>query len=77
MDSDAIAKVGRQVVRNFPEMAGVRPTVKRQTAPSADPGQFVLTYKGKVSLPGGRQLSRIVRVVADERGGIVRMSTSR
>ena len=77
MDSDAIAKVGRQVVRNFPEMAGVRPTVKRQTAPASGPEQFVLTYKGKVSLPGGKQLARIVRVVADDRGAIVRISTSR
>jgi hypothetical protein len=77
MDSDAVAKVGRQVVRNFPEMAGIRPTVKVQSAPSAGSDQFVLTYKGKVSLPGGKQLSRIVRVVADERGGIIRISTSR
>lgn len=77
MDADAITKVGRQVVRNFPEMAGIRPTVKRQAAPSAGAEQFVLTYKGKVSLPGGKQLSRIVRVVADDRGGIIRISTSR
>lgn len=77
MDSDAIAKVSRQVTRNFPEMVGIRPTVKRQTAPSAGADQFVLTYKGKVSLPGGKQLSRIVRVVADDHGGIIRISTSR
>ena len=37
--------------------------------------EFLLTYKGKVELPGGRKISRIVRVVADERGRIIKMST--
>ncbi len=77
MDPDAVAKVGRQVARSFPEMAGVRPTVKHQPLPGGEGDQYLLTFKGKAELPGGKQLTRIVRVVADDRGRIVRISTSR
>jgi hypothetical protein len=71
MEKDPIAKVTRQVVRTFPEMEGIAPSVRK------DAERFVLTYKGKAEVPGGRMISRIVRVVADERGQIIRISTSR
>ncbi len=75
MENGPISKVTRQVLRTFPEMEGVEPTVRAQ--PSEDMPQFVLTYKGKASLPGGKILTRIVRVVADARGQVLRISTSR
>jgi hypothetical protein len=56
-------------------MEGVSPTVRRET--QAPQEQYTLTYKGKVALPGGRQLNRIVRATADPHGRIVRLSTSR
>ncbi len=75
MQNGSIAKVTRQVLRTFPEMEGVEPTVRAQ--PASDLPQFILTYKGKASLPGGKTLTRIVRVVADDRGQVLRISTSR
>jgi hypothetical protein len=75
MEKGTIQKVSRQVVRTFPEMDGVSPTVRAQTGSEAS--QYLLTYKGKAALPGGKSLTRIVRVVADERGRILRISTSR
>lgn len=75
MDPEAIARVTREVVRTYPEMDGVSPTVRREAQASQE--QYVLTYKGKVSLPGGKQMSRIVRATADPRGRILRISTSR
>jgi hypothetical protein len=75
VERGTIQKVSRQVVRTFPEMDGITPTVRSQ--PGGDGGQFLLTYKGKAPLPGGKTLTRIVRVVADERGRILRISTSR
>lgn len=75
MDQDAIERVTREVVRTYPEMRGVKPSVRRE--PRASQELYLLTYKGKVALPGGRQLSRIVRVTSDARGRIVRISTSR
>jgi hypothetical protein len=76
MEKDSIAKVTRQVVHTFPEMDGVAPSVRGQSG-RTDVDQYVLTYKGKASLPGGKTLTRIVRVVADDRGRIIRISTSR
>ncbi|HEX9798367.1 MAG TPA: hypothetical protein VGA52_15405 [Anaerolineales bacterium] len=72
MDKALQDKISRQVVRSFPEMKGSRPSVKRQGA-----ARFLLVYKSKAELPNGRTMNRIVRVVADDRGGIIKMSTSR
>lgn len=77
MKKSVVDLVSREVARSFPEMAGVRPTVRRQEAGRSAHPQYLLVYKGKAELPGGRWLHRIVRVVVDERGRIVRMSTSK
>ncbi|MGH2627376.1 MAG: hypothetical protein ACRDHY_12080 [Anaerolineales bacterium] len=76
MERDAIARVTKQVVKTFPEMGSVKPVVKAQTAPNGAE-HYLLTFKGKAALPGGKEMIRIVRVVADERGQILRISTSR
>lgn len=76
MDRDAIYRVTRQVTKTFPEMEDVKPVVKAQAAPNGGE-QYLLTFKGKAKLPTGKELTRIVRVVADERGQILRISTSR
>jgi hypothetical protein len=75
MESDAIARVTKEVVRTYAEMQGVSPTVRRETQATQE--QYILTYKARVSLPGGKQMSRIVRVTADSRGRVQRISTSR
>lgn len=77
MDQATLKQVSRHVAKKFPEMAGVRPTIRRQGNASSEDPCFVLTYKGKAELPGGRKMSRIVRVVADESGRVIRMSTSK
>lgn len=74
---DAIA---RQVYRQFPEIKDARPQVQDQAgakAPGVDGSRFVLTFKGKGQGPGGQSILRIVRVVADERGKVLKISTSR
>lgn len=76
-EQDLVRKVSREVVGKFPEMAGVRPTVKQQKDKTGDVAQILLTYKGKTVLPGGKTMKRIVRVVADERGQIKKISTSK
>ena len=74
MSDELVSKVSRQVTKTFPEMRGIRPTVRRE---SGSDSRYLLTFKGKAELPRGKKLSRIVRVVADERGRIIRISTSR
>ena len=39
--------------------------------------QYVLTFRGSGQGPGGRVINRIVRVVADDRGKVLKVSTSR
>ena len=76
MKGDVVSRISRQVVRTFPEMDGVSPTVRPQGA-GAGNDVYLLTFKGRVSLPGGKTMSRIVRVTADAGGRIIRISTSR
>jgi len=76
MQPDAVQKISREVARSYLEMSGVRPSVKRQAGPG-DSQQYLLTYRVTASLPGERSMNLIVRVVADEHGRILKMSTSR
>jgi len=76
MDQDTKQRIAHHVSRSFPEMNGVRPSVRQQGGKNGN-AQYLLIFKGKSSLPGGRTMNRIVRVVADESGNIIRMSTSR
>lgn len=76
MNASARSRIDREVTRSFPEMNAVKPSVKKQSGKNGHT-QYLLVYKGKASLPGGKTMSRIVRVVADDQGNIVRMSTSR
>jgi hypothetical protein len=71
-----LGRINKRVSRQFPEMAGIEPAVQIQRAPDED-SQFLLTYHGSAELPGGKRLKRIVRVVADAAGHVLRISTSR
>ena len=80
---DAIA---RQVYRQFPEVRGERPAVQRQAMPDAAKtgrqadaakDRYVVTFKSGRKTADGRTLVRIVRATADERGRILKISTSK
>ncbi|MEK6588611.1 MAG: hypothetical protein AABY97_07200 [Chloroflexota bacterium] len=77
MKREAVNKITRKVVGQFPEMDGVQPAIRRQEAPGNGRSLYLLTYKGQAQLPGGKSLRRIVRVVADDEGRVIRISTSR
>ncbi|MBN2555959.1 MAG: hypothetical protein JXA97_08480 [Anaerolineales bacterium] len=77
MEKAMIEKISHKVSRQFPEMSGVQPSVRRSNQSSSDDDNYILTYKGTASLPGGHSMRRIVRVTADERGHVIRMSTSK
>lgn len=74
-----IDAISRQVHGQFPELRGARPVVQPQAAAknAGASGRFVLVYKGAGRGPAGQAIPRIVRVVADERGKVVKISTSR
>ncbi len=70
IESSAVEKINQRVIREYPEMRGVRPSV------SSEGKRVTLIYKTKVQTPAGT-MSRVVRVVADENGRIARISTSK
>jgi hypothetical protein len=70
MENSAIEKINQRVYREYPEMRGARPSV------AADGEHCTLVYKAKVQTPAG-PMSRVVRVVADSSGKILRISTSK
>ena len=80
LSSAQIAFITTQVYRQFPEVRDVRPVVQNQPGakgPSGGDNRYLLTFKGRGHGPGGQTINRIVRVVADGRGKVVKISTSR
>lgn len=82
LSATQLDSISRQVYRQFPELRGERPSVQRQAVAAAKgkgdgPERYVLTFKGSRSTPDGRTLARIVRATADERGRILKISTSK
>ncbi len=79
MDSKTISGIKQQIYRQFPEVAGEEPSVKPQ-ASAKSTGQsatYLITFKGRVTQPSGPAFSRLVRVVANDDGRILKVTTSR
>jgi hypothetical protein len=70
LDSSTVEKISQRVYREYPEMRGARPSVA-----SSGKG-YTLVYKATAQTPAG-PLARVVRVLADERGKVTRLSTSK
>ncbi len=78
MENKTIQRVSTQVYKQFPEVKGVQPKIRRQPQSRQAPdGSFLLTYTTHVPLPNGKELPRSIRVVADETGKIIKISTSK
>lgn len=75
MNSKSIDNISKKITRQFPELSGARPKVTQQK--SAQSTNFLLTFSGKAAGPGGKSFNRRVRVVANEKGKILKVSTSR
>jgi hypothetical protein len=72
MDDHIINSVSSQIYRQFPEVQGSRPKVKSLTTT-----QSLLIFEGNAKTADGKQISRAVRVVVDQNGKIVKVTTSR
>jgi hypothetical protein len=71
MDSQAISAICKQIYRQFPEVDGVKPSVKPQG------NNYLLVFHGMANMGGGKKIERTVRVVADSAGKISKVTTSR
>ncbi len=72
MDSKIKTTVCNSVYRQFPELNGASPQVKEIPG---DKYQFI--FQGKAKAADGKSLPRTVRVVANQEGKILKMTTSR
>jgi hypothetical protein len=71
MEKDSVAAICKQIYRQFPEVNGVKPSVKPQG------NGYLLVFHGSASIGGGKKIERTVRVVAEESGKISKVTTSR
>jgi hypothetical protein len=71
MDSGAIERACHSIYRQYPEFAGVRPSVRQSGA------QTLLIFATKVKTADGKSLPRTLRVNVNEQGAIVKVTTSR
>lgn len=72
MEARIKSSVCAEVYRQFPEVKGNSPEVKPM------PGdKYQMVFHGKVNTEDGKTLNRTVRVIADESGKIIKLSTSR
>ncbi|MBX3046454.1 MAG: hypothetical protein KF698_05615 [Anaerolineales bacterium] len=77
MDNQIVKAIAQQIHRQFPELAGEQPSVRAQAnAKSAGGATYLLTFKGRPA-SSGPSLARTVRVVADARGKVLKVTTSR
>jgi hypothetical protein len=73
MDAQTVQKISEQIYKKFPEVSGSRPKVQSQ----GSEGNSLLIFKGSAATADGKRIERTVRVVASDRGKIVKVTTSR
>lgn len=72
MDSRLIETICRQIYRQFPEVSGSKPKITPQGT-----AHTLLIFSGKVKAADGKTIARVVRVVVDEKGKMIKTTTSR
>jgi hypothetical protein len=84
MDAGVLKSVVTQIHKKYPEFAGCQPTVREQNAPQAKSASAAPTYLLTFQSAGrvqSSQVSKIVprsmRVVVNDRGKILKVTTSR
>jgi hypothetical protein len=77
LNAAQLQTITRQVYQKFHELKGASPQVQSQSAPGAKglgpADQYLVVFKGK----SAQNIVRVVRVTADARGRVLKMSTSR
>lgn len=85
LDQKTLTAITKQIQRRFPEISGSKPEVRAQHPPQAknissaldSPSQYLVTFRGIVVSPDGKSIPRLVRVVVNPDGKILKITTSR
>jgi hypothetical protein len=65
-------EIFQKVYKKFPEVAGKKPV--RHSQPD---GKTLLVFKGEAKTANGIKIPRVVRVLIDQNGKILKMTTSK
>ncbi|MGA9397749.1 MAG: hypothetical protein WBV22_05745 [Anaerolineaceae bacterium] len=74
MSSDIIESICSQVYAQFPDLRGVKPITQKMAGPAI--GNILVIFKGSTKTASGKNLPRVVRVVANQSGKVIKMTTS-
>jgi len=79
MNPEIQKSISQQIYHQFPEVAGCKPTIRKQPNPKHPDTHltYLLTYRNSVTTADGKILPCLVRVVASEKGKIIKISSSR
>jgi hypothetical protein len=71
MDRKQIESICKQIYKRFPEVDGSQPALSERPD-----NQTLLVFKGNAVTADGHSIPRVVRVVADLNGKIIKTTTS-
>ena len=74
MSLDIIESICNQVYSQFPDLKGIKPITQKMAGPGS--GNILVIFKGSTKTASGKNLPRVVRVVANESGKVIKMTTS-
>lgn len=84
MNKEILQDILVKVYRRYPELAGMKPKVRRQKAapnkPTAKSSTYTLTFKKMVhanTTAGAKSIPQITRITVNDRGAILKVSSSR
>ncbi|MBC8332202.1 MAG: hypothetical protein H8E28_09505 [Anaerolineae bacterium] len=78
MDEKIRQALHKKIAQRFPEILALKPLVRQQPKIEGQTQtQYLLIYKTSVKTAQGHTLPRIIRVVANAQGKIVKITTSR
>lgn len=74
MCPDIIDSICSQVYSQFPDLKDIKPVTQKMAGPGI--GNILLIFKGSTKTASGKNMPRVVRVVANESGKVLKMTTS-
>ncbi|MDP7345526.1 MAG: hypothetical protein QF690_00595 [Anaerolineales bacterium] len=86
LDRSHVKSITDRVCRRFPELKGISPNVRIQATPKSgrnsksgqrENNRFLLTFRGSATLPGGKSMQRVVRVIANSKGKVLKIALSK
>jgi len=77
LDPNMLKKISQEIYHRFPQVAGVKPDVKKQSSSEKNGNTYLLIYTDKGKKSSDVPITTYIRVVVNESGKIIKLSTSR